>query len=368
MVLSSNKRHGGLFVGACMRFCDRIILLALIALWLGCDRPDYVRQGIDTFQFSGRTMGTTYGIKGWFQESLGTEVQNQATLQQQVDRLLAKINAQMSTYLPDSELSRFNSAPPGQWFLVSPETAFVVTEAIKYHKLTSGALDVTIGPLLRLWGFGPQTGERPPPSYPPDQEHLHVVLQYVGCDHLKVRADPPALQKDIEGVEIDLSSLAKGYAVDQIVALLRHQGVAGVMVEIGGEVRAVGHRPDGTAWRIGIENPMPYGRKISHVVRLRDNALATSGDYRNFQQSQGETFSHIINPRTGQSLPTQGASVTVCGTSCLEADALATALLLMGAERGVLWCEQNSVAALFLTLKAGKVVEQYSPLFLRYTR
>ncbi len=351
-----------------MRSCDRIILLASAALWLGCDRPDNVGQRFNTFQFAGRTMGTTYGIKGWFQESPGSKLPNRATLQQQVDRLLGRMNAQMSTYLPDSELSQFNAAPAGQWFSVSPETAFVVAEAIKYHKLTNGALDVTIGPLLRLWGFGTQTGGRSPPPHPPDQERLRAVLQYVGCGHLQVRADPPALQKDVEGVEIDLSSLAKGYAVDQVVALLRHQGVAGMMVEIGGEVRTAGHRPDETAWRIGIENPMPYGRKVVHVVRLRDNALATSGDYRNFQQSHGETFSHIIDPRTGQSLPTQGASVTVCGTSCLEADALATALLVMGAERGLVWCEQNSVAALFLTLKAGKVVEQCSPLFLRYTR
>jgi len=351
-----------------MQSCARILLLVSAGLWCGCDRPDNVGKGIDTFEFVGHTMGTTYGIKGWFQETPGTDVPNQAALQQQVDRLLTKINAQMSTYLPDSELSQFNAAPAGQWFSVSPETAFVVAEAIKYHKLTSGALDVTIGPLLRLWGFGTQTGGRSPPPHPPDQKRLRDVLKYVGCDHLQVRADPPALQKDIEGVEVDLSSLAKGYAVDQVLALLRHQGVAGVMVEIGGEVRAAGHRPDGTAWRIGIETPTPYSRKVFHVVRLRDNALATSGDYRNVQHSHGKTFSHIIDPRTGQSLPTQGASVTVCGTSCLEADALATALLLMGAERGVVWCEQNSVAALFLTLKDGKVVEQCSPLFLRYTR
>lgn len=368
MMLSGNTRQAGLIAGAGRCSCDGVILLASIAFWLGCDRPNNEGHDIDAFQFAGRTMGTTYQIKGWFQKVPGRKVPNQTTLQQQVDRLLDKINAQMSTYLPDSELSRFNAAPAGEWFLVSPETAFVVAEAIKYHKLTSGALDVTIGPLLRLWGFGAQTAGRPPPSYPPDQQELDAVLKYVGSSHLQVRADPPALQKDMEGVEIDLSSLAKGYAVDQIVALLRDQGASGVMVEIGGEVCAAGHRPDGTAWRIGIENPTTYGRTVFHVVRLRDNALATSGDYRNFHQSPGETFSHIINPRTGQSLSAQGASVTVCGTSCLEADALATALLLMGAERGVIWCEQNSVAALFLTQKAGKVVEQCSPLFLRYTR
>lgn len=368
MVFLSEDRNGDCFSGVGVRLLIRVLVVGCLAQLGGCNQSAPAEPRREIVRFEGRTMGTTYGVRGWFRESSGTERVDPDTLQQDVDRLLEEINSQMSTYLSNSELSRFNTAPADRWFSVSPETAFVVDQALKYHQESGGTLDVTIGPLLRLWGFGPQASERPQDSHPPDSERLQAVLDRVGSRHLRVRTDPPALQKRVEGVEIDLSSLAKGYAVDRVVELLRRQGAEGVMVEIGGEVRTLGSRVDGLPWRIGIENPLAQGRQVFRVVPLRNVALATSGDYRHFQQFQGEIVCHLIDPRTGRPLPAQGASVTVCAASCLEADALATALFLMGADRGVTWCEQNEVAALFLTLEDGKVVEHLTPRFQQYVQ
>lgn len=367
MVFLREDRNG-CFSGVGVRFLIRVLVVSGLTQLGGCNQSISTEPHRKTVRFEGRTMGTTYGVHGWFRESSGTEGVDPDTLQRDVDRLLEEINSQMSTYLSNSELSRFNAAPADHWFSVSPATAFVVDQALKYHQESDGMLDVTIGPLLRLWSFGPKVSERPQDSHPPDSERLQAVLDRVGSRHLRVRTDPPALQKRVEGVEIDLSSLAKGYAVDRVVELLRRRGAEGVMVEIGGEVRTLGSRVDGLPWRIGIENPLAQGRQVFRVVRLRDVALATSGDYRNFQKFQGEIVCHLIDPRTGRPLPTQGASVTVCARTCLEADALATALFLMGADRGMTWCEQNEVAALFLTLEDGKVIEHWTPRFQQYVQ
>jgi thiamine biosynthesis lipoprotein len=224
-----------------------------------------------------------------------------------------------------------------------------------------------VGPLVRLWGFGPQSqGDFLAGGEKPDPEQIHSLLSLVGCQHLRVRSEPPALQKTVEGVEVDLSSLAKGYAVDRIIELLRQREAGGAMAEIGGEVRTLGTREDGADWRIGIENPSPEDRDTFRVVHLRDAALATSGDYRNFHSFEGVQFCHIIDPRTGHPLPARRASVTVCAATCMEADALATALFLIGAEQGREWCEEHDVAAMFLTLKDGKVVETHTSQFDQY--
>lgn len=344
-------------------------LLAMICLvpCFGCNQSGEAISGMEIVKLSGRTMGTTYRIKTWFQSSEVPEKTDRDALQSNVDRLLAEINDQMSTYLPESELSKFNTAPVNRWYPVSSATALVTAEALKYHEQTSGALDVTVGPLVRLWGFGPQSqGDVLAGGKKPDPDQINNALSLVGCQHLRVRSEPPALQKMVEGVEIDLSSLAKGYAVDRVIELLRQRGAGGAMAEIGGEIRTLGTREDGTDWRIGIENPSPEQRDIFRVVHLRDAALATSGDYRNFHSFEGIQYCHIIDPRTGHPLPARRASVTVCAATCMEADALATALFLIGAEQGREWCEEHDVAAMFLTLKDGKVVETHTSQFDQY--
>jgi len=290
---------------------------------------------------SGRTMGTTYRIKYWGDGAAGVD-----QVQGAVDDLLARFDRQMSTYRDDSELSRFNRAPAEEWFSVSADTAHVVAKAIEYHRLTEGTLDVTVAPVLKLWRFGAGV-KKDAAITPPTAEELKQAMALVGAQRLKVRDEPPALWKDIEGVEMDLSALAPGYAVDLIIGLLKSEGFANAMVEIGGEVRAAGVRADGKPWRIGVEHVGGSRRQLARIVPLQNLALSTAGDYRNFRTAGGKRYTHIIDPHTGQALPYRGASVTVLADTCLAADALDTALLVMGAEAGYKWCIDHDLAALF---------------------
>ena len=328
---------------------------------LASDGPGVVR----TLEWAGQTMGTVYRVRAWFPVLEGAEPVRQRALQETVSKRLEQINQYMSTYRPNSELSRFNLATAKQWFPVSAETAAVVASALHYHQESEGVLDVTVGPLMRLWGFTAEESAKPSLRQPePDQ--VRQVRRRIGCQYLRVQLDPPALQKTIEGLEVDLSALAKGYAVDQLVELLQQQGGEGGLVEIGGEVRTWGLREDGRRWTVGIENPLISDRVLARVLRVQGAAVATSGDYRNFRSLDGEQVSHLIDPQTGYPLPTRQMSVTVCAESCLKADALATALFLMGIDRGLAWSETHGVAAMFLAVQDGKMVEKHSSCFESY--
>ncbi len=322
---------------------------------------------VRSLRWTGHTMGTTYHIQVHFPDTQRTDEQIQSALKKEVEICLEQINRCMSTYDPESELSAFNRMPPNQWHPVSPSTASVVAAALSYHKQTNGALDVTVGPLMRLWGFGAQ--ESDPRSTLPTTDQIRAVRARVGCEYLQVRHHSHAgLRKTVAGVEIDLSALAKGYAVDQLVVLLRKAGGAGGVVEIGGEIRTWGRRKDGQCWRIGIEKPLAGERTLAHIIRLEEAALATSGDYRNFRSLEGKQLCHLIDPRTGTPLPAREMSVSVCAKTCMESDALATALFLMGKEKGLAWSESRGVAAMFLTVENGKLTEKYSSHFEAYLR
>lgn len=330
---------------------------ALIAADVGADEP---------VALVGRTMGTTYQVKYW-----GEGRATPAEVRQQVDELLERFDRQMSTYRDDSELSRFNRAAAETWIEASPETAYVAARALEFQKQTGGAMDVTVGPLVRLWGFGGGATKAAESLEPPTEAQLRAAMKHVGPGRVSVRTSPPALRKDADGVEVDLSAIAPGYAVDLIVERLRSLGFANAMVEIGGEVRAAGTRTDGTPWRVGVEHALATeggGRRLARVVDLRDMALSTAGDYRNYRTAGGERITHIVDPRTGRALPYRGAAVSVIATTCLESDALDTALLVLGAETGYEWCVEHGVAAMFQTRDAdGAVVERATPRFVELT-
>ena len=337
------------------------LAVCVVVLTLGCEGAvSTVPQAVT---LSGKTMGTTYSIKCW-SEAPWSESN---TLQADVDTLLAEINQQMSTYLPDSEISQFNVAPAGEWFAVSAETALVAGHALHYYKITDGASDVTVGPLVKLWDFGPGRHAIGARLKPPSDELLASTKAKTGGGHFEARLDPPALRKAIEHLEVDFSSLAKGFAVDKVSHLLKTNSFAHHMVEIGGEVRASGTRVDGKPWRIGVEVPGAGQHALHQVISLQNKALATSGDYRNFRVVDEKRVSHIIDPRTGRPLPYRGWSVTVIASSCMEADALATALLVLGEDRGYNWCEKHGVAAQFLIRQDRKVVEKSTPRFVKLT-
>lgn len=285
-------------------------------------------------------MGTRYTVKLCLQPR--EEIDD--SLAEEIERCLARIDGRMSTYRQESELSRFNRHTGESWFAVSHETATVMAAAMEISHSSQGAFDVTVGPLVDLWSFGPN----PQPEHVPSEEEIEQARSRVGYRQVEVRVSPPALRKLRDEVRVDLSAIAKGFAVDALADLLSARGVGSFMIEIGGEVRTRGVKPDGTPWRIGIERPVTWARSLQLVVALRDRALATSGDYRNYYERDGKRYSHEIDPRTG--LPVEHAlgSVSVIADSCMLADAWATALMVAGPERAQRLAVENHLDALLI--------------------
>lgn len=325
-----------------------------MALVFACaDEP----ESLEVRVLQGPTMGTHYTVKvvdpdGEFPlESARVDI----------DALLRAANAAMSTYDPNSELSRFNADRSTEWQPVSPDLALVVAEAIRIGQATGGALDVTVGPLVNLWGFGPEIGEREVP----DAKRLQETRRRVGLGHLSVRTDPPGLRKGIPELYVDLSAIAKGYAVDKLSEYLLARGFGSFMVEVGGEVRVSGANGEGVPWRIGVESPTPGGRAVQRVLQPGVSGLATSGDYRNFFEAEGKRYSHTLDPATGRPVEHRLASVTVLHASAMTADGLATALMVMGPEAGLAFAAEQKLAVYMISSGATGFEESYSPAFER---
>lgn len=308
----------------------------------GCNRP----HRLPVLQvITGQTMGTTYSIK------LGPTATNAPTLTQtseEIEAELASVNAQMSTYLTTSELSRFNQQTSGEWFAVSQETAAVVELALQLNKQSDGAFDVTVGPLVNLWGFGPT----PRQSQAPSQEDITAALEAVGSDKLQVRLAPAALRKTHPALQVDLSAIAKGHGVDRVVDVLERLQFSSYFVEIGGEVRTKGTKPGGQAWQVGIEQPRSEERSVAEVLSLTDQALATSGNYRNYFEVDGRRFSHTISPMTGWPVEDPIASASVLADNCALADGVATAMMSAGFDTSLALAERNDWAVMLVRPKA----------------
>ena len=318
-----------------------------------CAPPDLA---LPVHVFDGATMGTTYAVRvvtadPWpraERDRVGAEIQ----------AVLDRVESTMSHYEPSSELSRFNRARTTRPFPVSVDTFEVFREARRLGELTGGALDVTVGPLVDAWGFGPVEPER----LPPDGDLLSRLREHVGYARIDLDAAALTLRKTDAAVEGDLSAVAKGYGVDRVAGVLREAGLRRFLVEVGGEIVAAGvnqrHRP----WRIGIESPAAGG--IQQVVPLRDRAMATSGDYRNRREVDGRWISHTIDPRTGRPVEHRLASVSVVADRCVTADGLATALEVLGPEDGHALAVEQGWAALFLIRDDdGAIHERATPAF-----
>jgi thiamine biosynthesis lipoprotein len=277
---------------------------------------------------AGRTMGTTYHIK------VVTGAAGSVTgLKEKIDRRLAQINQVFSTYIKDSEISRFNSLKQArEKFRVSDDFIKVMRVAAEIYQLSEGAWDGTVNPLVDLWGFGPTQRL---PKKPPAAE-INALKQKIGFDRIRVE-EPNFLVKKMAAVTLDLNSIAKGFAVDQISELLPNAGFENYLVEIGGEVYAAGVRADGKKWRVGINRPQKDAAfdEVYKAVSIQNRAFATSGDYRNFFEIDGVRYSHVIDPRTGYPVSNGVVSVSIIAGNCTLADGLATAIMVMGAEKGL---------------------------------
>jgi thiamine biosynthesis lipoprotein len=277
---------------------------------------------------------------------------------------LEELEQQFSTYRESSELSRFNANRGTAWIPVSAELARVAEESRAVSELTGGAYDPTVGPLVRLWGFGAQ---RRAGALPMEAE-ISVARERVGWRNLEARAETPALRKVHAEVSADFSSMAKGFASDEIGRLLVAEGVGNFFVQIAGDVKCGGHAGDGGPWRVGIEEPRDDGRALACAVALADQAVSTSGDYRNFFLSDGRRYSHIIDPRTGQPAATGLASVSVVHASCARSSALATALFVLGPEAGFALAARERLACLFILRDGARFIQRSTPEFERLRR
>jgi thiamine biosynthesis lipoprotein len=330
-----------------------------ILIWLYCRTPvKYVNK-----EHIGKTMGTDYIVKvARFPEKADwNEVA--VAIQQRLDSL----DQAMSTYRHDSEVCRFNDFTSTEdWFPVSQDTALLVQTSVEISRLTDGVFDITIAPLVRHWGFGADGSLRSSLSFEEVQSAASLLKEQIGYEKLAVRIDPPALKKEIPKLEIDLSAIGKGFAVDCIATLLDERKMTDYLIEIGGEVRSKGKKSKEKDWIVGIEKPaLTPSNEFSglhQAFSLKDQSLATSGNYLQTSQVGDRRVSHIIDPRTG--LPAQitsgtdeFASVAVLAPACTQADAWATALFVLGKQKGRELADQQELAVLFLLRKDNEIVE-----------
>ena len=312
-------------------------LLALLGagLWWGLPLPD------DSL-LSGETQGTTYSIK----IAAPLKEEERRVLEETITRRLDRIDRAMSLYRPDSELVRFNRLNSVEPFAASPELVEVFQLARMVSEATGGAFDVTVAPLVAAWDFGPiETGETAAPS----DATLAELRSRVGYDKVEADEKKGTLRKTAVGINCDLNAIAQGYTVDKLAADLLGLGYHNFVAEVGGEVCARGRSTRGIPWQVAIEKPLFEGREMQQVIPMSGMSVSTSGDYRNYREVGGVRLSHLIDPHTGRPVTHHLASVSVLHPQCALADAYATALMVMGPEKGYDWAAGKGLAALFIT-------------------
>ena len=296
------------------------------------------RNASEYLTFKGSTMGTFYAV-----QLLPPEDKKSYQFQERVDQILVEINRVMSTYIPDSEISRWNKNLTTVDQPVGDELLGLVKDSLQYSESTSGTFDITVGTLVNLWGFGPlDTLERP------EGGKLADALKSTGYQKLTVGKE--TLGKAVPEVQIDLSAIAKGYGVDRVGLLLESQGVSHYLVEIGGEIRSLGLSPSGKEWKVGISKPTAESASsdLVEVVVLGSGSMATSGDYRNFHSDDLGRWSHFIDPRNGNPRKSDLLSATILAPNCQMADALATVAMLLGSKDAVSYLDSRDVSYLLI--------------------
>lgn len=299
-----------------------------------CARPDHAT-------IRGLTMGTSYTVE------LAAPIDDavRTRLAKLIEVELAAINRAMSTYDPRSELSEFNRRPDLRWAPASRGLLEVLDNAARISTSTLGAFDVTVGPLVDLWGFGPDYRTRQVPN----DAVIERVRESVGYQHVQADPSTGAIRKRHSRTQVDLNAIAKGYGVDRVAMILDRQGVRNYLVEIGGELRARGTTAAGRPWRVGIERPVEGRHVVGEIVVLENRGIATSGTTENFFEQDGRHYPHIIDPKTARPVEHPPIAVSVVADTTMEADAWATALVVLGPERGYALAQARGLAVLFVT-------------------
>ncbi|AVD90738.1 FAD:protein FMN transferase [Pseudomonas sp. SWI44] len=326
----------------------RTALLFILMLLTACD------QGPTLERLSGPTMGSSYSIQ-YVREPGGPAP---AQVQAAVETLLQGVDQHYSTYRGDSTVSRFNQLPANQCLALPPDMLELVALGQRLAEQSAGAFDLTVEPLLDLWGFGPQARA----EQVPDPQALAQARQRVGYRHLHI--DGQALCKDAP-VQVDFNSIAAGHAVDLIAERLRAMGIGNFIAEATGELKAVGHKPDGSAWRIALELPREDRQIARQIIPVNGLAVSTSGDYRHYFEQNGRRYSHTFDARLGRPVDHSLAAVTVLDASALQADGYSTLLLILGPERGWDFAVAHELAAVLVTRVEGGFVSRATPAFER---
>ena len=329
--------------------------LVVILLTSLCACQDLKKELVS---INGLTMGTSYSIKIVPNEN---EL-DKNTLHTHIEKILADVNQAMSTYISDSELSLFNQSKVTDWQVLSEDLFRVIEHGNQVSLVSHGAFDITIGPLVNLWGFGPDPYTREIPS----DSVIQSIKQHTGYEKLNFDATTQRISKSDPVVRIDLSGIAKGFAVDKIAQYLNELGITDYLVEIGGELIGKGTNAKQQAWQIGIEQANPLQRSVQRIVGLDNIAMATSGDYRNYFENDGIRYSHTIDPETGKPISHTLAAVTVLHSSAMHADALATAFMVSGPEKSLTLANEIG-AALYMIIKTNAGFEErYNKRFKPY--
>lgn len=327
----------------------RRILLLLLALSLGACGDNR------SLELTGQAMGTTFNVV--LVEPPDSTAMD--VLETDLIAALQSVDQLASTWRDDSELTAFNLDLSIDWIPVSKEFCTLLESALEVSTITGGAFDLTIGPLTNLWGFGPDGQITNPPS----DDEIAAAQHRVGFDLLEADCAERLVRKDVPDLYVDLSGWAKGYAVDRLAELLDARGIENYLVEIGGELRVRGKNRDNDKWAVGIEAPSTSARVPHAILRVTDNSVATSGDYRNYFEHDGQRFSHTIDARTGRPVTHDLAAVTVVNPSTAYADAMATALLVLGPEDGPQLARELGIAGYFLVRNQTGVNEITTPDF-----
>ncbi|WP_447834093.1 FAD:protein FMN transferase [Aeromonas veronii] len=332
----------------------RGLLLTLLLALAGCQPTPPAQTRIQ-----GKTMGTYYVV------TLSDSYPGgEPALKSDVESLLARINKEISTYDPGSLISRFNQGPANIPFAIPPAMAIIVQQGMDAGKLTDGKLDVTVGPLVNLWGFGPDKR----PVKRPDEAAIAAARHKVGIDKLTLtpQGDHFLLEKTIPDLYLDLSTLGEGAASDEIAALLEGKGVHNYLIEVAGAVRSKGNNSKGSPWKVAIVEPSDQPGAFSDIVIPNGMALSTAGSYRNYYELDGQRYSHIIDPATGQPVTHKLVSASVITPTALEADALDTALMVMGPEAGMAFAKQHQLAVYLIIKTEQGFKAEYTPQFAPY--
>ncbi|EFE95533.1 FAD:protein FMN transferase ApbE [Serratia odorifera] len=314
-------------------FAKGLLLSVAFGLLTACNDTE-TRPQLD---IDGKTMGTFYSVK-----ISGQLSESRQQLQQEIDALLEQANDDISTYRANSVLSRFNQSRSAEPQPIPRGMADIILTAQRIGRDTGGAMDITVGPLVNLWGFGPDKR----PVTIPSQRQIDAAKNDIGLQHLKLIADQRGewLQKDLPDLYVDLSTLGEGYGVDQLVKLMARKGITNYLVSVGGAVSSRGVNGQGKPWRVAIQKPTDRENAVQALVDLHGYGISTAGSYRNYFEQKGQRYSHVIDPTTGRPIVHQLVSATVIAPTALEADGWDTGLMVLGTEKALKLAQEKGLA------------------------